>query len=50
MRSITVEMNALIELGRALLKVFEESINPLVNDFKLIELLALNSDLAQYEQ
>lgn len=48
-RSITVELNSLIELGRTLLKVFEETIMPLVNEFKLIELLSLTPDFEKFE-
>jgi hypothetical protein len=48
-RSLTVEFNSLIELRKTLAKRYEESIAPFAADFKVIELLELNTEYAQIE-
>jgi hypothetical protein len=45
-RSLSVEFNSLIEMRIALTKNFEEKIAPLAAEFKIIELLELNTEFA----
>jgi hypothetical protein len=46
-RSVTVEIKALYDLGSSLVQKYEDKILPLTEKFKLIELIALNKEFEQ---
>jgi hypothetical protein len=48
-RSVTVEINSLYNLGSSLVKSYEDNILPLTEKFMLIELIALNKEFEQIE-